>query len=77
MNVPAVCCPSVTLSIPHLLQHYMQYGLTNMHYLHRDTSVRLPLFFTSLHHMRLWELPGVVTDLMLMGRLYLLACTSP
>ena len=54
----------------------MQYSLTSTHYLHRGTLVTLPLLFTSLHHTSQRELPSVVTDLMLMGRLYLLACSS-
>lgn len=55
------------------LQDYMQCSFTNMHDLHKRTWITLPLCFSSLHHTSQWELPSVVTDLMLMGRLYLLA----
>lgn len=91
MSVPSACCPSVMLSDPHLLQHYMQHSLTSMHCLHGRTLVTRPLFFTplhrmsqwelpnvvtSLHHMSQWKLPNVVTDLMLMGRHCFVACSS-
>ena len=52
----------------------MQHSLTGMHCL--AYTGYTASFFTSLHHLSQWELPNVVTDLMLMGRLYLLACNS-
>ncbi len=44
--------------------------------LHHVSQWELPNVVTSLHHMSHWELPNVVTDLMLMGRHYLLECSS-